>query len=87
MDIYEINSCMRGHHIERPVLGKELKCQIEEGNVKDRYAVAILRENIVVGHIPRKITAGCYLFIKRNVSINCVINSIISNAIYVAASR
>ena len=77
MDTYEIASCVQGHHIHkrvwRPVLGEEVKCQIEEGNVEYQYAVAVLRENIVVGHIPRKISAACYLFIKRNGSISCVI--------------
>ena len=52
--MYEVASCVRGHHnymrVWTPVLGEELKCQIEEVNVEDRYAVAVLKEIIVVGH-------------------------------------
>ena len=77
MDTYEINRCVRGHHIYKrvwtPVLGEELKCRIEEDNVEDRYGFAVLRESILVGHIPRKVSAACYLFIKRNDCISCVI--------------
>ena len=37
-----------------PVLGEELKCQIEEVNVEDQYAVDVLRESLVVGqHMQR----------------------------------
>ena len=59
-----IDSCVRRHHISKefwtPKLGEELSYQHKEGNPNDVYAVAIKTDaNIVVGHLPRKISAAC----------------------------
>ena len=35
-------------------------------NIKDRYAVAVVRRSTVVGHIPHKIAAASALFLARN---------------------
>ena len=35
-------------------------------NIKDRYAVAVVRRSTVVGYIPRKIVAASALFLARN---------------------
>ena len=64
-----------------PVVGEKLDCRRECGNVQDRYAVAVVRthvgpkhkrrrrktENavITVGHLPRKISCVCSLFLRR----------------------
>ena len=71
-----IDSCVRGHHISKefwtPELGEELSCQREEGNPNDVYAVAVkTAANIVVGHLPRKISATCSLFLSRSSTIAC----------------
>ena len=36
-------------------LGEEIGCQREEDIASDPYAVAVMRRNVIVGHIPRKI--------------------------------
>ncbi len=44
---FVLASCVRGHHVYKdiwsPNFGEELKCRREEGNVKDSYAVAVLK--------------------------------------------
>lgn len=54
-----------------PVLGDVLACQVEFGNIHDVYAVAVLSGGTVVGHVPRNISAVCYLFIRRIGTIVC----------------
>lgn len=64
-----------------PAVGEELRCQREIRNMADQYAVAVIKEEVesgtsdhaVVGHLPRKISAACSLFIGG--SIMCVVMS------------
>ena len=52
----------------RPFNGEELTCLREEGNDKDRYAVAVTKSGSgVVGHVPRRISATCALFLQKYV--------------------
>ena len=53
--------------------GEELPCKRETGNDKDRYAVAVMRGDTIVGHVPRKISAACSLFLRRNGTIRCTV--------------
>ena len=78
MDSYEVNSCVRGYHIYKdiwsPSVGESLICEREINNLEDPYAVAMMKEHSVVGHIPRKISAACSLFLaKEGSSITCII--------------
>ena len=77
MEEFEVSSIVRGYHIYKetwtPFLTEHLECKREEGNYKDRYAVAVLRHDSVVGHIARRISAACTLFIQKNGSIKCTI--------------
>ena len=67
----------RGHHVIKniwtPTMGEQLPCKREIGNIKDRYAVAVLRDHTTVGHVPRKISVACALFLQREGSIHCVV--------------
>ena len=66
---------MRGYHIYQEeweaAIGEELQCEREKNNAKDPYAVAVVRKNVVVGHLPRKISRISALFIKRKGKIRC----------------
>ena len=78
MDI-EVESCVRGHHVYStiwtPVLGELLSCRRELDNSEDRYAVAICNvADTVIGHIPRKISFLCSVFIRRGGVIRCIVN-------------
>ena len=45
----------------------------EPSNVNDRYAVAVKRDGVIVGHLPQKIPQVCSLFLLRGESINCTV--------------
>ena len=75
----EVESCIRGHHVYStiwtPVLGELLSCKRELGNAKDQYAVVVCRvDGIVIGHIPRKVSFLCAIFIRRGGTIQCIVN-------------
>ena len=64
-----------GYHIYseiwKAVLGETLSCQREPTNVSDRYAVAVLKDDITVGHLPKKFSKIFSLFLRRGGSITC----------------
>ena len=74
---YGFFSCIRGFHIYKdvwePIVGEELECKIEDNNEHDRHAVAVMKEDRVVGHIPREHSKVCKFFIKRGGCINVVV--------------
>ena len=78
LETYEVPSCIRGHHVYRdiwsPTIGEELMCKRETTNDKDRYAVAVMRESTVMGHVPRVISAVCALFLKRKGIIRFIVS-------------
>ena len=71
-------SCVRGYHIYKDiwnaVFGEELQCQREIGNSSDLYAVAVVKDSTIVGHLPRKISRICTLFMRRGGAITCLVN-------------
>ena len=75
METFQKESCVRGYHRYRElwdaVVGEELGCQRERGNATDMYAVAVIKDSTIVGHLPRKISKICALFIRRGGAIHC----------------
>ena len=73
--LLEIESCNHGHHVYKdvwtPVVDEELNCRREEGNISDPYAVATVKSGNIVGHVPRRISAACNLFIQKRGNILC----------------
>ena len=69
METFEVDSCIQGYHvfgnIWNPTTGEELNCVQERTNTEDPYAVAVIRRSAVVGHVPRKMSAACALFLRR----------------------
>ena len=55
-----LSSCRRGYHIYNAIwsgtVGEELQCAREIENVKDRYAISILKGSDVVGYLPQNIS-------------------------------
>ena len=51
-----------------------LQCARETNNIHDPFAVAVLKDNIIVGHIPKKMSAVSSLFLRRSGSIVCQVN-------------
>ena len=54
-------------------IGEELECDREPGNSCDRYAVAVKRSGVVIGHLPRKVSRVCSLFLRRGGVISCTV--------------
>ena len=76
-ETFTVESCVRGYHIYKDIwdatIGEELQCARESDNSNDRYAVAVRKNDAVVGHVPRTISRVCALFLERNGAINCTI--------------
>ena len=72
MAAHEMKSCILGYHVYKD-LWDVLIGEGERGpfNDADRYAVAVLKDDTVVGHIPRKISQICSLFLARGGAIVC----------------
>ncbi len=65
-----VETYVRGYDVYQrmwnPDMGKVDIALLEERNVHDRYAVAILEEDTccTVGHLPRDISRECFYFLK-----------------------
>jgi len=72
---FSITFVVRGYHEYRHIwtaeIGSELPCYPEPDNDEDRYAVAIMDGTNVVGHMPRKISYICHIFLLHSGSIIC----------------
>ena len=78
MATFSFNSMIRGYHVYREIWtateGETLRCRRETGNGHDPFAVAVMKHDTIVGHIPRTISAVCSLFLRRHGSITCQVN-------------
>ena len=67
--------CIRGYHVYQTIwevrIGEVLTCCREANNAKDRYAVCVLKNDEIVGHLPKKVSKLFSLFIRRSGSITC----------------
>ena len=76
-DRFEFSSVIRGHHVYKdiftPTIGKILQSRREPDNSYDSFAVAIIENDTIVGHVPRNISVPCDLFLKKGGTISCVI--------------
>ena len=77
MATFEKYCYVRGHHIYQRVwdaaIGETLTCRQEPS---DRYAVAVTKDGTVIGHLLRKVSRNCSLFLRREGHNNdtCLIN-------------
>ena len=66
-----VEAMIRGYHeyqnIWEAEIGENLTCIREPGNVSDPYAVAVTKPeaSTIVGHVPRKMSAVCSLFLRK----------------------
>ena len=53
---FGLESVVRGHHVYKclwaPHISKQLMLQHEEGNPSDSRAVAVMKNDAVIGHLP-----------------------------------
>ena len=61
--IIELESFVTGHHLCKavwsPFIGESLNTQMELDNVHDKNALKVLKNQAVVGHVPREISRYC----------------------------
>ena len=76
----ERECCIRGYHVYREIweaaVGEVLTCEREAQNENDRYAVAVKKDGVVIGHLPRKVSRVCSLFIRRGGRLCCTVTGI-----------
>ena len=69
MESYSVESCMRGYHVYKDVweasVGEDLSCQRVSGNNVDPFAVAVVKNGMTVGHVPRRISSVSSLFLRK----------------------
>ena len=67
MSSFSFEAMVRGYHEYQGVwaasIGKELPCKRERGNANDSFAIAVEKDGRIVGHVPRKISSTCSLFL------------------------
>ena len=73
---FSIEGMIRGYHVYQHIWTSQtdevLPCKRESNNAHDCFAVSVNKEDDVVGHIPRKISSICYMFLGRpRSSITC----------------
>ena len=44
-------------------------CERELGNPRDPFAISVIKESTIVGHVPHKISAICSMFLHTGVTI------------------
>ena len=75
-DEYAYKACVRGYHVYRsiwtPFVGELLDCARDTGNRHDPYAVKVVNTSReTVGHLPKKISSTCSLFLRKGGTICC----------------
>ena len=63
MEEFSRLSNVRGYHVYKDVweaaIGEVLVCEREPRNAEDRYAVAVKKDETIVGHLPRNLSRVC----------------------------
>ena len=75
MDTLERERCIRGYHIYvhiwETAVGEVLDCRRKPDNANDSYAMAVVKSDMIVGHLPRKLSHILSLFARRGGVIRC----------------
>ncbi len=66
-----VRGCHTYQSVWTAMVGEELPYQWETVNPRDPFAMARLKDEAIVGHVPGKISSICSLFLRRNGSISC----------------
>ena len=70
----QLDSCIRGHHVYKttwtPSLGESLSLKSESGNSHDRFAISVLKDEHIVGHVPREVSQIFFYTINNDVCNN-----------------
>jgi len=76
---YKIQSAVRGFHVYQkywtPVIGEQLISKRETDNSMHKYAVAVMKGELTVGHLPREKAKIFSFFLKHSGNIKITISS------------
>ena len=65
MEEFERRCSVRGYHVYQTiwdaVVGETLECRRQPLNEHNRYAVAVIKDDVIIGHLPRKVSRLCSL--------------------------
>ena len=68
-EVFVHPASIRGYHVYCSIWEAEadelLSTLQDRGNVHDRFAVAVKKEGLTVGHLPREVSKLCWFFIRR----------------------
>ena len=57
-DSYSFDSAARGYHVYRRIwnarIGEQLQSTREDGNSEDKFAIALTKDDVTIGHVPRE---------------------------------
>ena len=72
---FSVEAAVKGYHAYKDIcaatMGEQLPCQSEQGNTQDVFSVAVLKDGVIVGHNPQKISSACSMFLSPGGSILC----------------
>ena len=55
LSVWKLESYVRGHNVYKdvwtPTIGEKLLCKMEPDNIKDKYAVCVQKDGVIVGHL------------------------------------
>ena len=75
MDSLHWDSVIRGHHVYKeiwtPFVGEVLRVEQETHNAQDRFAVAIVKDDIIVSYVPHEVSCLVWHFIEHDGTVNC----------------
>lgn len=70
-----IKAMVRGYRVYKEIwyatVGEELSCVREVENYRNPFAVAVVKQGVVVGHVPRKISLVYLMLLRRGGTIDC----------------
>ena len=65
----------RGHHIYKEIwmllINEILSCSQEHGNSEDYFAVSVIKDGDIVGHVPHEISHVVWYFIEHDGIVDC----------------
>ena len=68
-----------GYHVYKDIwevaVGETVVCMLEPGNFLDRNVVAVEKDGRIFGHLPRKVSCVCAVFLKIGGTIRCTVTA------------
>ena len=54
-----------------PEVGEVLQLRTEDGNEHDEHGVAVIKDGLIVGQVPRSMPRVCWYFLRRGIEMSC----------------